>query len=112
MTCIPLSAVMTRACRSAKRSNRRRVTYRNGSVTVSATRSSAISATADQLVSTLVMYQCPATLTSMPTAWVSDEVWAQLDPHQTRLAKRARRAVALLVAVATAGTVFITLGVV
>jgi hypothetical protein len=47
----------------------------------------------------------------MPTTWLSDEVWAQLEPRQARLTRRARRALALLVAVTGAGSILIAFGV-
>ncbi len=60
---------------------------------------------------TVAMYQCSATLTSVPTTWLSDEVWAELDPRQARLPKQARRVLALAVALVAAATIAIGLGV-
>lgn len=57
------------------------------------------------------MYQCSATLTTVSTTWVPDEVWAELDPRQARLTTRARRALACVVTVAVAATILIALGV-
>jgi hypothetical protein len=47
----------------------------------------------------------------MPTTWVPDEVWTQLDSRQARLSKPARRALAAVVAVAAVATTLIALGV-
>jgi hypothetical protein len=53
------------------------------------------------------MYQCTATFTTVArTVWVSDEVWARLDPKAGRLSARGRWALAgaaVLVTAAVAG---------
>lgn len=47
----------------------------------------------------------------MPTTWLPDEVWAQLDPRQARLSKRARWALTALVGLVVVATTLIALGV-
>jgi hypothetical protein len=57
------------------------------------------------------MYQCSATLTTVPTTWLPDDVWRQLDPRQARLTKRARRGVAAAMASTAVATILVALGV-